>query len=117
MTNNIKHFQVEHWIVQSNLIHVTNERLINEFAALTSIEYFQSNEIVIKQHDISDNFYLIIEGIVEVAQETNDFMYYDFFMKSEFLENQILVNQERKKKAIKRSLSKRRTGTIADDIK
>ena len=44
-------------------------------------------------------------------------MYYDFFMKSEFLENQILVNQERKKKAIKRSLSNRRTGTIADDIK
>ena len=48
LTNDIKHFQVEHWVVQSALVHGGNARLINEFAALTTIEYFQSNEIVIK---------------------------------------------------------------------
>lgn len=41
---------------------------------------------MIKQNDISDNFYLICEGIVEVAQETNDFAYYDYSKKKKFLE-------------------------------
>lgn len=40
LTNNVKHFQVEHFIIQSKLIDGNNERLINEFASLTTVEYF-----------------------------------------------------------------------------
>jgi len=52
---------------------------------------------VIKQNDLSDNFYLICEGIVEVAQETSDFQYYDYSKKKKFLEKQIVINQRRRK--------------------
>ena len=52
---------------------------------------------MIKQNDLSDNFYLICEGIVEVAQEARDFTYYDYAKKKRFLEQQIVINQRRRK--------------------
>jgi len=97
ITNTVKHFQVENWVIQSQLIHEDNQSLILQFASLTTMEYFQQNEIVIKQNDLSDNFYLICEGIVEVAQETRDFTYYDYSKKKRFLEQQIVINQRKRK--------------------
>jgi len=65
---------------------------------------------VIKQNDISDNFYLICEGIVEVAQETSDFTYYDYSKKKRFLEKQIVINQRKRKLSQRRSAQDRKEG-------
>jgi hypothetical protein len=40
ITNTIKHFQVEHWVIQSQLVHEDNQSLILQFASLTTMEYF-----------------------------------------------------------------------------
>ena len=54
-------------IIESNLIHSSNKNLIRQLASLFKMEFYYENEIVIKQNDICDNFYIICEGIVEVA--------------------------------------------------
>ena len=40
ITNTVKHFQVENWVIQSQLIHEDNQSLILQFASLTTMEYF-----------------------------------------------------------------------------
>ena len=55
--------------------------LIRQIAYVTSIKLYNQDEIIVKQNDIADNFYLICEGIVEVYQESSDFRYFDFFVK------------------------------------
>ena len=44
-----------------------------QFASLFKIHFYLENEVIVQQNDIGDYFYLICEGIVEVAQEYRDF--------------------------------------------
>ena len=53
------------------------------------MQFFLQDEIIIKQNDVPDNFYLICEGIVEVTQEQSDFKFYDYFIKQRFMQMQI----------------------------
>lgn len=63
---------------------------------------------MIKQDDVADNFYLICEGIVEVAQEKSDFVYYDFVKKQNLISQLMTKGSFRKKRDnIKAPIQKR----------
>jgi hypothetical protein len=89
ITKSIKMFQVEDMLLDSKLISDSNVGLLKHFASLFKIEFFPENEIILKQNDIPDNFFLICEGIVEVSQEKIDFIYFDYVKKTKFMEDQI----------------------------
>ena len=42
-------------------------------------------DLIIKQDDAADNFYLIIEWLAEVCVEKEDYKYYDFEQATKFL--------------------------------
>lgn len=59
------------------LFDSNNISQIETFASLIKIETFISNDVVIKQGDIGDCFYIVIEGSAEVTLETKDYLFFD----------------------------------------
>lgn len=89
-------FQLEDKIVASMLIQPSNINLIRQFASLFKIHFFLENEVIVKQNDIGDNFYLICEGIVEVALEYRDYQFFNYFLKQELMEKEQMVFESKK---------------------
>ena len=102
-------------IIDSKLIHESNKNLIKQLASLFKVQFFYENEIVIKQNDICDNFFLICEGIVEVAQEKVDFIYFDYQKKNKFMKKQIRNSNNRRKRLSNRH-DKRRAGMVGKEL-
>ncbi len=50
-----------------------NIEQIESFASVIKIQIYLPNDIIVKQGDIGNDFYLIIDGFVEVRTETKDY--------------------------------------------
>lgn len=97
VSDEMRLFQIEEAIIMSKIIHFDNENLIRNFASAFNIEFYEESEIIIKQNEIGTHFYLILEGIVEVAQEKVDFLYFDYTKKNKFMELMQSISTQRKR--------------------
>jgi signal-transduction protein with cAMP-binding, CBS, and nucleotidyltransferase domain len=61
-----------------NLFDIKNSSQIENFANLIKIATFMPQDVIIKQGDIGYNFFLILDGMVEVVAESRDFNFFDF---------------------------------------
>ena len=44
---------------------------------MMKLQTFLQDDVILKQGDIGDNFYVIIEGMAEVFTQREDFLYFD----------------------------------------
>lgn len=107
-------FQVDCTLKNIKFIDEYNFELIQNLSEKMSIESFQTDDIIIKQHTIGRKFYFIIEGLAEVLLEHED---YEFFnlkeSKKYFNTNRIAKGKKREdsyKVAHDRSSEKLDTG-------
>ena len=51
---------------------------IENFSNMMSITTFLPHDVIVKQGDLGKSFYIIIDGVTEVALEHKDFLFFDF---------------------------------------
>lgn len=81
---------------------------IEQFAANTDIQIYLPGDVIIKQGDIADNFFFVVEGILEVMLESRDFKFYDYQTIKAFVDNKLEIDKDG---ILKRSRSLQAIGT------
>ena len=88
----------------SNQIDKT--RFYKTLSSSLMIEHFQEGDIILKQGDVNDKIFFIIDGIVEVISENSDYEFFDekwvnsFFSELKKSYNTHNPNLQTKKKGI-----------------
>eukprot|EP00347_Sterkiella_histriomuscorum_P016745 403352016 len=85
LTKLVKLFQTEDAIMKINLFDKHNTNQIENFANLMKVSIYLPSDVVAKQGDIGDYFYVVIDGLAEVRSETKDFMFFDHDSTLKFL--------------------------------
>ena len=63
-------------------------KLINQIATVSKIVFFLHDQTIIRQDALPDGFFFIIEGEVDIFQESQgDYKDYDYFEEKSILEN------------------------------
>lgn len=78
LKSTVKLFQTEQAIRKMGLFDQNNTNQIESFANIIQVAIFLPNDVIVKQGDIGDNFYIIIDGKAEVCSEKKDFLFFDF---------------------------------------
>ena len=66
------------------IIPIENHKVIKQVALLTKIRFYLPQQTIIRQQSLADGFFYIINGLVEVTQESGrDFKDFDFFEQEE----------------------------------
>ncbi|CDW86569.1 voltage-gated ion channel superfamily [Stylonychia lemnae] len=81
----VKLFQTEDAIRNLGLFDKNNQNQIENFANLMKIQLYLPSDVVAKQGDIGDYFYLVVDGLAEVRSEKRDFLYFDYVHTQKFL--------------------------------
>jgi len=81
----IRLFQTEEAIMRTDLFDHRNSSQIENFANLIKIATFMPQDVLVKQGDIGDKFFLILDGMVEIVSEFRDFEFFDFEQTVEFI--------------------------------
>lgn len=107
ITDSVKLFQIEEIIEMSGLLSYNQRNHVVQLSSLFQIQFYQQNEFVIKQNDLPDYFYLICEGIVEVFQEKNDFVYFEYEKKKSMIDNLTNTSNQHKRQTEQKAKQKR----------
>jgi len=61
-------------------LFINNEKLeaYKRLARYLVIETFEKDDIILKQDDINNKIYIIIEGIVEIINEKHDYEFFNY---------------------------------------
>ena len=93
----VKLFQVETQLTDSGLVQEANSDMLYQLSSMIEIKFFPKDEVVVKQNDMPDYFYLVLDGLLEVSQEKGDFMFFDRDESKNFIDQQIKKYVKRKK--------------------
>lgn len=95
-TKLIKYFQTRVGLNKISFLNSKNPLEFESFCENLEVCYFLSGDIILKQGLLNNYVYFIIEGLVEVFLEHNDFEYFDHEKVQKFISHEKKVEKEQK---------------------
>ena len=77
-TEYIKLYQIHKSVGNISFIHERDVRQIEKFVLNLELGLYLPDDVIIKQGEMNKYFYYIHSGLIEVVQQKEDFMYFDY---------------------------------------